>query len=170
MLLVCLNACTRKHILIETPPPQQETPEKAAPPQPSPKPTPPPLPAAKPPEAKIPQKPLPTSTPDKSAPAPPSPPKPPETNRAKAALELTRKAIAYLTKSQPDSAISLLERAINMDSQNGETYFYMAQAWIMKGNPDQALQFNRLAEIRLGTVPEWQARIAEQRERIQEGK
>lgn len=111
----------------------------------------------KPPQQRIPEKPLPQQLPEKQ----------PESSRSKAALELSRKAVDHLEKRRPDAAIGLLERAINLDPQNGQTYFHMAQAWIMKGNQGQALEFNRMAEIRLGADPEWQTRISEQRKMIE---
>lgn len=113
--------------------------------------------------------------PEKQAPPPPSSPppasrvpeKPPLDARGKAALAISRQAEDHLAKHQPEPAIQLLERAINLDPHNGRTYFHMARAWMMKGNQDQALEFNRLAEIHLGSDPAWQDRIAGQRNIIE---
>ncbi|UCF93816.1 MAG: tetratricopeptide repeat protein [Desulfobacterales bacterium] len=71
-----------------------------------------------------------------------------------------------LERGQPDDAIRVLEQAINLNTTNGENYYYLAEAWLMKGNLGQAAEFNRLAEIYLEQDPQWSPRVRRQRERI----
>lgn len=86
--------------------------------------------------------------------------------RAVASLRLTDRARGYLDMGQPDDAIRTLERAINLYPDHGENYYYLAEAWIMKGNRSQAGEFNRLAALYLKDSPEWRSRIARQVRRI----
>jgi len=71
-----------------------------------------------------------------------------------------------LESGKLDDAISVLERAINLNPTNGQNYYYLSEAWLMKGEADQAKEFNRLAGIYLEGDTEWIARLREQRERI----
>lgn len=68
--------------------------------------------------------------------------------------------------NRPDDAIRVLERAVNLHPQLGENYFYLAEAWLQKGNPEQASEFNRLAAIYLDADPQWLQRIKNQKTRI----
>jgi tetratricopeptide (TPR) repeat protein len=88
--------------------------------------------------------------------------------RALAALQLTEQGRMFLEKNQPDDAIGILERALNLNPNNGRNYYYLAEAWLMKWNIGQATEFNRLAEIYLKDDSEWLNRVILQRERIKE--
>lgn len=88
--------------------------------------------------------------------------------RALAALQLTEQGRMFLEKNQPDNAIGILERALNLNPNNGRNYYYLAEAWLMKWNIGQATEFNRLAEIYLKDDGEWLNRVILQRERIKE--
>jgi tetratricopeptide (TPR) repeat protein len=88
--------------------------------------------------------------------------------RALAALQLTEQGRIFLENKQPDDAIGILERALNLNPDNGRNYYYLAEAWLMKGNIGQAAQFNRLANIYLKDDNEWLQRVILQRERITE--
>ena len=88
--------------------------------------------------------------------------------RALAALQLTEQGRMFLEKNQPDNAIGILERALNLNPNNGRNYYYLAEAWLMKWNVGQATEFNRLAEIYLKDDGEWLNRVILQRERIKE--
>lgn len=115
-------------------------------------------------------------TPAESPPSAPSPPAPTTNSqspdlketrpRAIAALTLSDQARALLEQDKPDQAIRLLERAINLHPQNGEAYYYLAEAWLRKGNFDQALEFNRLADLYFKDDNSWLQRIAFQKNRI----
>ncbi len=152
LLLSILSGCSidRRPTTPEMPPPilSPEAPPEMPPSIPGPETTPQPSPPETKPQNRVPETPAPDA-------------------RSKTALEISRQALLYLRKQQPDPAINLLERSINLNPHNGQTYFHMAQAWIMKGNQDQALEFNRMAEIQLSTDPEWRARIAAQRKIIE---
>ena len=65
-----------------------------------------------------------------------------------------------------DDAIVTLERAINVNPSNGQNYYYLAEAWLKKGNHSQAKEFNRLAAMYLRDEPEWSSRINNQKKRI----
>jgi tetratricopeptide (TPR) repeat protein len=88
--------------------------------------------------------------------------------RALAALQLTEQGRMFLEDNQPDDAIGILERALNLNPNNGRNYYYLAEAWLMKWNIEQATEFNRLAEIYLKDDSEWLNRVILQRERIKE--
>jgi tetratricopeptide (TPR) repeat protein len=88
--------------------------------------------------------------------------------RALAALQLTEQGRMFLEKKQPDDAIGILERALNLNPDNGRNYYYLAEAWLMKGNFGQAAQFNRLAQIYLKDNNEWLKRVLLQKEQITE--
>lgn len=98
--------------------------------------------------------------------APPSATKP--NPRAVAALQLREQARALLLKNQPDDAIRVLEQAVNLNPTGGQNYYYLSEAWIMKGNLGQAREYNTLAASYLRDDPEWRVRVQEQRERIEE--
>jgi tetratricopeptide (TPR) repeat protein len=88
--------------------------------------------------------------------------------RVLAALQLTEQGRIFLENNQPDDAIGIFERALNLNPDNGRNYYYLAEAWLMKGNIDQAAEFNRLAEIYLKDDSEWLNRVILQSERIKE--
>jgi len=54
--------------------------------------------------------------------------------RALAALQLTEQGRMFLENNQPDDAIGILERALNLNPDNGRNYYYLAEAWLMKWN------------------------------------
>ena len=87
--------------------------------------------------------------------------------RAQASLQLTNQGLALLQSSRPDDAIRIFERSISLDTYNGQNYYYMAEAWIMKDNKQQAMEFNQLAEIYLkldANWTDWEILVAKQRE------
>jgi len=86
--------------------------------------------------------------------------------RAVASLRLTEQARVLLETGKVDDAITTLERAMNLNPSNGQNYYYMAEAWLKKGNPSQAREFNRLAAMYLKNDPNWIGRVKDQQERI----
>ncbi len=95
-----------------------------------------------------------------------TPPRQDESPRAVTSLRFTEQARALLESGRVDDAISTLERAINVNPSNGQNYYYLAEAWLKKGSPSQAREFNRLAEMYLRDEPAWMSRVKEQQERI----
>jgi tetratricopeptide (TPR) repeat protein len=89
-----------------------------------------------------------------------------ESPHALASLRLTEQARALLDSGKPDDAITTLERAVNLSPSNGQNYYYLAEAWLGKGIPSQAREFNRLASIYLKDEPDWMDRVKAQEERI----
>jgi predicted Zn-dependent protease len=71
-----------------------------------------------------------------------------------------------LEGNKPDDAIRTLERAVNLNPSNGQNYYYLAEAWLKKGNPGQAGEFNRLAAMYLRDDPDWMARVKTQEKRV----
>jgi tetratricopeptide (TPR) repeat protein len=98
-----------------------------------------------------------------SAPVKPSP-------RAVASLRLTDQGRLFLESGNPDDAIRMYEKALNLDPANGPNYYYLSEAWLMKGNIAQAAEFNRLAAIYLEGDAKWMDRVMQQRERIKKTK
>ena len=86
--------------------------------------------------------------------------------RAVASLRLTEQARVLLESGKVDEAITTLERAMNVNPSNGRNYYYLAEAWLKKGNPSQAREFNRLAAMYLKDEPGWMNRVKDQQERI----
>ena len=85
-----------------------------------------------------------------------------------ASLQLTEQARRYLEKKDLESAIRILERAITLHPGNGENYYLLADAWALKKNIEQAMEFNRLAEMYLKQDRTWMERIEAQRRYIQQ--
>jgi len=87
-------------------------------------------------------------------------------SREMASLHLTEQGQMFLESGKVDDAISVLERAVSIYGSNGKNYYYLAEAWLRKGNIIQAREWNRLAEMYLAGNREWSQRVYEQRERI----
>ncbi len=99
------------------------------------------------------------------------PPAPPAkvTPRAQASLDITEQGRRLLLGGQVEEAISVLERATGLNPNNGEAYYYLAEAWLRKGNSSQALENHHQAWLRLRGQGTWNGRLRTQRERIQRG-
>jgi predicted Zn-dependent protease len=87
-------------------------------------------------------------------------------SREMASLHLTEQGKMLLESGKIDDAISVLERAVSIYGTNGKNYYYLAEAWLKKGNVMQAREWSRLAEMYLAGDREWSQRASEQRERI----
>ena len=108
------------------------------------------------------EKPIPGEQPLKpDEPVPPSP-------REVAALKLTEKGRRLLEDGKPDNAIRILEQAIGLNPENGQNYYFLAEAWLMKEIASEAREFNRIAEMHLKNDEEWMIRVAKQADRIAE--
>jgi Flp pilus assembly protein TadD len=83
-----------------------------------------------------------------------------------ASLQLTERARLLLRHNKPDEAIRDLEKAVNLNPSNGRNYFFLAEAWLMKGNVSQAREFNNLAALHLRDDPEWRDRVKAQEQKI----
>jgi hypothetical protein len=108
--------------------------------------------------------PIQTPEPRSTVPSPTQPER--QAPRATAALRLTEQARLMIESRKPDDAIRILERAVNIDTNNGQNYYYLAEAWIMKGNQKQANEFNRIAEMYLKDDAGWKAKVQQQKGRI----
>ena len=91
-----------------------------------------------------------------------------ENPRAVAALQLTDQGRRLLEDRKPDKAIRVLEQAVSLNAANGQAYYYLSEAWLMKGSTAQAKEFNHLAEIHLKEDSAWMIRVAQQADRIAE--
>jgi len=108
----------------------------------------------------------PAPRPETPAPPPVAEPSAPAEPRHLASLQLTGQGRILVERGQFDAAIRILERAIALNPRNGENYYYMAEAWLGKGNVTQAAECNRLAVMYLGTT-HWQQILAQQRRAIE---
>ena len=88
--------------------------------------------------------------------------------RVVASLQLTDQGRRLLEDRQPDKAIRILEQAVSLHPTNGQNYYYLSEAWLMKGSAAPAKEFNLLAEIHLKEDREWMIRVANQADRITE--
>lgn len=89
--------------------------------------------------------------------------------RVQASLNVTDQGRQLLLGGQVEEAISVLERATGMNPDNGEAYYWLAEAWLKKGNAKQSLEYHHQAWLRLRAQPGWSARLRDQRERMQHG-
>jgi len=90
----------------------------------------------------------------------------PRSPREKASLQLTEEGRQLLAEDKPDQAIRLLEQAISLNPDNGRCYYYLAEAWLQKGNPSEARQFNSLANNYLKKDKGWKTLVANQADKI----
>jgi Tfp pilus assembly protein PilF len=86
--------------------------------------------------------------------------------RGKASLQLMEEGRQHLEADEPDHAIRLLEQAISLNPDNGRCYYYLAEAWLQKGNFSQAGQFNSLAKNYLKKDKGWKTLVANQADKI----
>jgi len=109
-----------------------------------------------------------TPRPTPSPPTPAAPPvrQPKPTPRQTAALQLTEQGRRHLADREADEAIRVLEQAVNLDPANGRNYFYLCEAFLLKGNRRQAAEFHRLARLYLDNDPAWAKRLADQADRL----
>lgn len=109
-------------------------------------------------------RPIPPPSPEIRTPEPAPPPAP--TPQQVAARQLTEEGRKLLAADRTDDAITVLERALSLDAENGRNYYYLSEAWLRKENFDQAREFNRLAEMYFRDDPKWLQSVARQRGRI----
>ncbi len=83
-----------------------------------------------------------------------------------ASNSLTKEGDRRIKKGDIEGAISILERAIGINSKDGAGYYYLAEAWLKKGNLKLAAQYNKLAGIYLRTDSRWRLFAEEQERRI----
>ena len=83
--------------------------------------------------------------------------------RENAAYQLTIEGRQLLNDGKPDNAIRLFERAIGLNPNDGECYYYLAEAWRTKGDKPEAREFNSLAMDYLKEDADWHERITQQR-------
>lgn len=86
--------------------------------------------------------------------------------RTLAALNLVEQARGFLDRRRPDEAIRILERSMSIDPGNPQSAYYLAEAWILKGNRRQAEAFHHLAAVHLSGDPQWAERLRAQRRRL----
>ena len=91
-----------------------------------------------------------------------------EDPRVVASLQLTDQGRRLLEEREPDKAIRVLEQAVSLHPTNGQNYYYLSEAWLMKGSASQAREFNHLAEIHLKEDNAWMIQVANQADRIAE--
>ncbi|HOV84762.1 MAG TPA: hypothetical protein PLM79_00245 [Syntrophobacteraceae bacterium] len=87
------------------------------------------------------------STPSEPVPPPREKKQEPHPPQHLASMHLVDQAKGSLKQKKPDSAIPLLEQAIQVDVHNGEAFLNLARAWRMKGFRSKALEFAKKAEI-----------------------
>lgn len=86
--------------------------------------------------------------------------------RILASLKLTDQGRRYVDTGDADRAIRVLEQAISLNPNNGQNYYYLSEAWLMKGFAAEARQFNSLAESHLTGDKDWEKLVTRQAERI----
>ena len=91
--------------------------------------------------------------------APPSP-------RQEASTQLIEEGKKLLQSGSYDNAIRLFEQAVGLNPNNGQSYYYLAQAWMGKGVLSEAKEFNSLARSYLQDDKEWLIRVENQAHQI----
>jgi tetratricopeptide (TPR) repeat protein len=86
--------------------------------------------------------------------------------REEASIQLTKEGIELLQAGNYDNAIRLFEQAVGLNPYNGQSYYYLAQAWLQKGMLSQAKEFNSLAKIYLKDDKDWLTRVEKQADLI----
>ena len=86
--------------------------------------------------------------------------------RVQASLQLTEQGRQLIEKGQTDNAIWILEQAISLNPSNGQNYYYLSEAWLLKESFEEAQEFNRLAELHLKDDEDWMRKVAQQAARI----
>ena len=86
--------------------------------------------------------------------------------RENASLQLTEEGRQLLTEDKPDQAIRKLEQAISLNPDNGQSYYYLAEAWLQKGRISEAKQFNTLARNYWQKDKGWKTRVENQANKI----
>ena len=86
--------------------------------------------------------------------------------RVLASLKLTDQGRRYVDAGDADRAIRVLEQAISLNSNNGQNYYYLSEAWLLKGFAAEARQFNGLAESHQTGDKDWEKLVTRQAERI----
>ena len=92
--------------------------------------------------------------------------KSPAAPRNNAAGQLAQEGVHHLSAGRPDNAIRSFEQAIGLNPNNGQNYYYLSEAWLMKGFAAEARQLNGLAESHLTGNKDWAKLVARQAERI----
>jgi tetratricopeptide (TPR) repeat protein len=87
--------------------------------------------------------------------------------RDKASIQLTLEGKQLLNEGKTDNAIRLFEQAIGLNPNNGQSYYYLAQAWLKKGIFSEAKEFNNLAQIYLHEDKSWLIRVEKQANQIE---
>jgi tetratricopeptide (TPR) repeat protein len=64
-----------------------------------------------------------------------------------ASMQEVNKAKSALDRQKPDTAIPILEKAIQIDDRNAEAFMLLAKAWKMKAQRKKALEFAKKAEL-----------------------
>jgi Tfp pilus assembly protein PilF len=90
----------------------------------------------------------------------------PSSPREDASTQLTQEARQLLQAGNYDNAIRLLEQAVGLNPDNGQSYYYLAQAWLKKGRFSEAKEFNGLAQIYLKDDKQWLVRVEDQANQI----
>ena len=87
--------------------------------------------------------------------------------REKASFQLIQDGKQLLNEGKTENAIRLFEQAIGLNPINGQSYYYLAQAWLKKGIYSEANEFNKLAQIYLQDDKKWMIRVQKQANQIE---
>ena len=88
--------------------------------------------------------------------------------RTLASLQLTEQGRRLVEAGKSDQAIRVLEQAISLNPDNGQNYYFLAEAWLLKDVVSEAKKFNQLAEIHLKHSSQWMQRVIQQANQIAE--
>lgn len=101
------------------------------------------------PPPSAPVEPIPAPQPETSAPRAPSISRPQPTPTMVASAQWVQEGIRAIEAGDYNRATTLLERAIGVEPNNGQAFYYYGVAMGERGNPKAALNFLRKAEILL---------------------
>jgi len=90
--------------------------------------------------------------------------------RREASQRIVHLGEGYLEKNEFDKAIQIFQEAINVDSENGIAYFYLAKALHKTQAYDDAYGLLERAQVLLVDDPEWSRQVADLKAVIEESK
>lgn len=86
--------------------------------------------------------------------------------RAKAAQALLQQGQEALESGEPEASIASLQRAVDMDPNCGACSYWLAEAWLVQGDRDQARAHHQRAQRLLEQDPSWDLRLKAQGKRL----
>lgn len=89
-----------------------------------------------------------------------------KTSRGQAVQSLIRQGKAQLEQGDSDAALANFARGVSLDPNCGVCEYGLAEAWLKKGDREQAREHHLRAQRLLAEKPAWQARLKTQKKSL----